>query len=140
MINKPVPPPMINWRSDAIEEAPKRAKLPFEIRIIRDLTQYEARKYIAKYSRMPRSKIKEALEQDVSGIESVVAALFMRCIEKADYNCFVALMDRALGKPELVLETEEDKADREEIEKLTHEELINYIISKVPSLTLKQGE
>jgi len=67
-----------------------------------------------------------------------IAAILAKCIETGDQGRLQFLLDNAIGKIPVSIESEEDRLAREEVERLSDAELVTLIKSKLPELEAKK--
>lgn len=136
-----VPKQLTPWKPGESGNPSGRPKLPPELKAIRCLSHLECSRLISKYARMEYDEILEASENPkLPMIESCFASLFLKGKEKGDWTTISFLLDRACGKLPLILETEEEKAARAELDALTDEELVKFLSSQIPALNPPRNE
>lgn len=118
-----------------------RPKLSPELRAIRALDHLEVSRLISKYARMSYEEVQAANEdKTLPMVESCFASLFLKGKEKGDWASMAFLLDRACGKLPLILETDEEKAARAELNALTDDELVKFLSAQIPALNPPRNE
>ncbi len=107
-----------------------RNPVPEELRGIRSLTQGEVTKLISKYARMSQDEIELHLElKNVPVLELGFCSIFKKSIELGDFTRISFLLDRCIGK---VKEIEPEETEREELAKLSLNELLTLVKNNLP--------
>lgn len=110
-----------------------RPKLPEELKTIHAHSPVEVSRVISKYARMSFDELKEILTSKSRPVlELAVAKLFMTIIEAGDHSKLSFLLDRCIGKVPEMVETDDDSEAREELKKLSLNELLNLVQSNLP--------
>ena len=122
---KPYPPGVSGY-------ANRGSKLPPELRGIASLTQTEVTKIISKYARMTKKELEETTEiEDKPALEVAICQIFLKSIKFGDFTRLSFLLDRCIGK---VKEIEPDENDREELQKLSLNELLALVKDNLPEV------
>lgn len=110
-------------------------KLPEELRGIRSLTKLEVTKVISKYARMTADEIELHIEErKIPILELAFCKMFMQSLKHGDYSRIAFLLDRSLGKVKEVEEDSEEHLEREELKKLSLNELISIVKTNIPEI------
>lgn len=79
-----------------------RAKLPPELKSIRELTGHELKRIVAKFAQMTKSEIEIAIKDpNIQMLHLTVASIFIQSAKHGDYGRLSFLLDRSIGKPEI---------------------------------------
>ncbi len=123
------------WKPGQSGNPGGRAKLPEELRAIKALTQEEVARYVAKYARMGSTELDAlVLARSVPMLELAIARIFQEAEAKGDFTRLSFLLDRAIGKVQVVEITDASMAALEEISALSTPELIKLVRDKLPAL------
>ena len=111
-----------------------KLKLPEALRNIRHLTPIELCKIVSKYARMKRKELQIAVEdQDTPMIDLAIASIFAQSAKNGDYQRLAFLLDRTVGKVPDMIEDDEDRSEREELAKLSLNELLTLVKTNFPN-------
>lgn len=111
----------------------RKKQLPEELRGIRSLTQNEVNKVISKYARMVLANLLEKIKDKKTPVlELAIASIFQSSIEKGDFAKLNFLLDRCIGKIPDIIEDDDDSDSREDIGRLSMNELLTLVKSTIP--------
>ncbi len=111
-----------------------RPKVPEHLRKIKSISPNEVNKIIAKYARMTyKELIKDLENENHPMMERLIAKIFKESLKNGDYNALNFLLDRAIGKAQVVFD-EEDGSDAEKISKMSFQELLQVIRDNIPQM------
>lgn len=117
-----------------------RTKLPEHLRSIKALTQEEACRLVSKYARMHLPEIDAILEaRSAPMLDLAIAAIFKVAFEKGDFQRLGFLLDRAIGKIQVLPPTDAETAALQEIRDLSDQELVRLVKEKLPELDKPGG-
>lgn len=103
-------------------------KLPEELKAIKSLSQLEVTKLISKYARMNRDELIDAKNNPaIAVIDLTVISIFAKSIELGDFTRLSFLLDRCCGKVKDIIEDEESRQEREQLEQLTLQQLYDLV-------------
>lgn len=106
--------------------------LPDELKGIRSLSQTEITKIISKYFRMSREVAERCMgNPDLPQLDHSICSIIKQSIEKGDFARISFLLDRCIGK---VAEIVPEDNDREELEKLSLNELLTLVKTNLPEV------
>lgn len=110
-----------------------RSKLPEELRGILSLTQFEVTKLISKYARMTDAQgLKAVSNPELPKLDRAILAILDKSIQKGDFTGLSFLLDRAVGKPLVTAEDDESREEREQLGKLSLNELMALVKTNLP--------
>lgn len=122
------------WKPGTSGNPGGRPKLPDYLRAIVSLSHDEVTKYVSKYARMKPAEIDElVLARQIPMIEQAICRIFQEAEAKGDFTRLAFLLDRAVGKIQVVIPDENDASLREIME-MSDQELIRLVKDKLPSL------
>lgn len=108
-------------------------KLPDDLLAIKSLTQLESAKLISKYARMDFETLVSLVKtKKLPVIEMAIASIFCESISKGDFMRLSFLLDRCIGKVTTIIEDDEDKEEREQLQKLSLNELLTLVKENLP--------
>jgi hypothetical protein len=83
---------------------------------------------------MKRKELQIAVEdQDTPMIDLAIASIFAQSAKNGDYQRLAFLLDRAVGKVPDMIEDDEDRSEREELAKLSLNELLTLVKTNFPN-------
>lgn len=110
-------------------------KLREDLRGIKSLTQLEVCKLVSKYARSTRLELDDRkLDPATPALELAIASIFLESIKKGDFMRLGFLLDRAIGKVPEMIEDDEVKDEREELQKLSMKELLTLVKTNLPEV------
>jgi hypothetical protein len=120
-----------------------RPKMPEHLRIIKAFTPEEIQRIIAKYGRLTLEEVcKLEKDESVPMIERIFAKMFAKAYTARAESAVVVLkflLDRSIGKvPEVIHAEYESDPGREDLRKLSLEELMLMIRKMLPNETIKK--
>ena len=120
------------WKPGQSGNPSGRQKLPEELRAIKALSPTEVCRIVSKYARMTRIELQKSIDNpDIPMIDLTICSIFAQSAKNGDYQRLAFLLDRAIGK---VKEMEHDENDREELQKLSLNELLALVKDNLPEV------
>lgn len=108
--------------------------LPEDLKGIRNLSQLETTKIISKYARMLLVELNERLKDPKTPVlELAIASIFSKSIAQGDFMRLSFLLDRAIGKVPVTVESDEDVSERDTLAKLSMNELLTLVKENLPA-------
>ncbi len=108
-------------------------RLPEDLRGIKSLTPLEVLRTISKWARMTKLELEaEFANPNTSILERAIARIFQEAIKQGDYAKLSFLLDRAIGKAPIAVDDEETSDEREELSKLSMNELLTLVKTHLP--------
>lgn len=111
----------------------KLSKLPEELRGILSLTQFELTKTISKYARMTDAEgAKVEQNPELPKLDRAILSILNKSIKDGDYARLTFLLDRCVGKAPVAIEDDETRDEREQLAKLSLNELVALVKTNLP--------
>lgn len=112
---------------------PGGSNIPTELRSVRSLTRGEISKTISKYARFIMTELQERMADPKTTVfELSVGSIFLRSIKEGDYQRLSFLLDQTAGKVPVSIEDDEAHQAREELRKLSVNELLTLVKQTFP--------
>jgi hypothetical protein len=124
-----LPPEAGRWKPGQSGNPSGRPPLPPELRDIVALSGQEVRRVIARYARMNRAELQEAIQKpEIPVLDLYIASILAQGIKLGDFARLAFLLDRTVGRAptEDPAEAEEDEA-RARLESMPENELIDVV-------------
>lgn len=110
-----------------------RRPIPESLQGIRSLSLIETIKIISKYARMTKKEMRAVQEdQNTSVLDLSIISIFQASMREADHSKLNFLLDRCVGKVKDQLEGDDDLDEREQLQKLSVNELLTLVKTHMP--------
>jgi hypothetical protein len=103
-------------------------QIPDALREVRSLSQLEVTKLISKYARLTCKELnKYSSDANLSVLDRAIVSVFRESILSGDFTRLAFLLDRCIGKIPVHIETDEEEEERDELKKLSMNELLTLV-------------
>lgn len=107
--------------------------IPAYLRGIKGLTKTEMTYLVSKFFRMTEGELEAVAENPNSpAIDKAIVSVLQKIIKQGDVLRFTFLLERTIGRPIEIPESEEEKEAREKLAKMSIEELMQLVKSDIP--------
>src|SRR4051812_46833163 len=118
------------WKPGQSGNPSGKPKMPEELRSITMLTKDETARLIAKYGRMTKSELTEAIQRhDIPMIELTIASIYAQAAKGGDFTRMAFLLDRTIGKVENEIVVKQRMV--EELQTLSDDQLLEMAQTKL---------
>jgi len=105
-------------------------KLPAELKAIKALTHREVNRLISRYARMNQAEIESSIQdENLPILDVAICSVFQKSVKFGDFTRLSFLLDRCVGKAKEIVPEDDD---REELQKLTMNELLMLVKTNLP--------